>query len=503
MKFISSAVMLASGLGFGEGLPRNPDGLTSPGSAERVANELNNIFHDFTTSNPSSSAGVTITWLTDTEEKLNLFCSSVEGGIDSCWQGRGDCRMSAVIHNHLLPLAPGSNSIITFANRHVGVVFDHDLVNSYYGKCSYVADGSSNLRYNNGCGNIALLQDCTCDSSNSPFSNVCPSTGSTCSAQNPEVNVAACDHGSGHASPTNPSCFYKGPAYDIPNMDFPHYTGGQMFNTENQLHTMMTDRLKLEGDGWSCAPQCWNEVIIDERLLLTQLWWDPAIAVKAFVHNSQGSKAHAMAIQAKFLEEWGVAPPLVAVDTNCDVHTCSPFSADSTPSPTPTPPSPTPQPAQCTFLTNIDCAGHDLSDSPAASLQDCCNLCSETHGCSAFTHNKHDGHGAAHCYLKASCDGQVARQGSNSGAVTEPHCASLSNVDCSGNDLENHAANTSQECCDLCKQTSGCNAYTHNKVDGHGGAHCYLKSSCDTQTTRYGSNSGTLDQFQFGLRLLV
>lgn len=272
-----------------------------------------------------------------------------------------------------------------------------------------------------------------------------------------------------------------------------------MFNTTNQLHTMMTDRLKLEDHGWSCSPQCWNEVIIDERLLLTQLWWDPATAIKAFVYNTGGSKAHAAAIQAKFLEEWGVAPPLVAIDTHCDVHTCSPFSGDSTPSPTPTPkPSPTPQPAQCSFLTNIDCAGDDLSDLPAASVEDCCNLCSETQSCTAFTHNEYDGHGAPHCYLKSSCDKQVVRPGSHSGTVTEPQCTILANVDCAGNDLEDHAADTSHECCDLCTQTSGCKAYTHNKVDGHGGPRCYLKSSCETSSTRYGSNSGILDQFQFG-----
>lgn len=180
---------------------------------------------------------------------------------------------------------------------------------------------------------------------------------------------------------------------------------------------------------------------------------------------------------------------------------CPPMPPSPVPMPLPAPvplpvpahapvPAPSPAPSQCKIQNNVDCVGKDVFDLPAVSIQDCCNMCSNTTDCKAFTHNMVDGHGSPHCYLKSSCSGAASRSGSNSGTIDKLECSYLDNTDCSGSDLENHAAASLDACCELCKQNSACSAFTHNKNDGHGGPHCYLKSACDNQVSRSGSNSG-------------
>lgn len=73
-----------------------------------------------------------------------------------------------------------------------------------------------------------------------------------------------------------------------------------------------------------------------------------------------------------------------------------------------------------------------------------------------------------------------------------PHCSLTSGQDCSGNDISSHAASDAQACCNLCTQTTGCKAFTHNQYDAHGQkvGTCYLKSACSTKTSAGSCTAG-------------
>lgn len=49
--------------------------------------------------------------------------------------------MSTIMHNAKLPVVNGK--MITFSDRKVGVLFNQELVNKYFGKCSFIYDGGS------------------------------------------------------------------------------------------------------------------------------------------------------------------------------------------------------------------------------------------------------------------------------------------------------------------------------------------------------------------------
>merc|ERR1711879_1015365 len=98
-----------------------------------------------------------------------------------------------------------------------------------------------------------------------------PSSNKTCTTADPEVNAVECDKQGGHATAQNRDCFYKGRAYAITPEDITtHYSGKAMWSTDSELSTMLNDRLNIQKT-YDCAAnqQCWNELIIDERLLLT------------------------------------------------------------------------------------------------------------------------------------------------------------------------------------------------------------------------------------------
>jgi len=81
---------------------------------------------------------------------------------------------------------------------------------------------------------------------------------------------------------------------------------------------------------------------------------------------------------------------------------CTSGTVEKAPTP---PPPPTPPGACGSYLQNTDCSGGaDLKNMAMDSVDDCCAECSQTDGCTAFTHTgSGDGHGMPYCYLKKSC----------------------------------------------------------------------------------------------------
>jgi len=174
-----------------------------------------------------------------------------------------------------------------------------------------------------------------------------------------------------------------------------------------------------------------------------------------------------------------------------------PPNPEPAPAPAPAPP-PAPTPSStCTdsWFSDTDCGGGDILNKAVKDVGDCCELCSATAGCGAFTHNVWDGHNDATCYLKKSCteEQKKGKRGCMSGipaqitpapapTPTPPgQCGGnyLDSVDCAGADVADKAMDNADGCCQWCSETPGCTAFTQNMVDGHGSPHCYLKESCE------------------------
>merc|ERR1712107_912141 len=96
--------------------------------------------------------GVTISM----QNEFNIYCSDIGA---SCYQGHADC------YNHKMMLDRHTHAIKITMDRVAGVVFSQDLVEHYFGICSYMFDGASFNRYNGACGCVASSTDCT-----NPFS---------------------------------------------------------------------------------------------------------------------------------------------------------------------------------------------------------------------------------------------------------------------------------------------------------------------------------------------
>jgi len=196
-----------------------------------------------------------------------------------------------------------------------------------------------------------------------------------------------------------------------------------------------------------------------------------------------------------------------------DVEYLKVFELANGPAPTPidsrrrrSAPAPTPS-SDCSdsWFADTDCSGGDILNRPVKDEGECCELCSQTPGCGAFTHNRWDGHNDATCYLKKSCseEQQRGKRGCISGIPLEiipapaptptppGMCGGnyLEATDCSGADVADKAMDNADGCCQWCSETDGCTAFTHNMVDGHGSPHCYLKETCEVANQGWNANA--------------
>lgn len=134
-----------------------------------------------------------------------------------------------------------------------------------------------------------------------------------------------------------------------------------------------------------------------------------------------------------------------------------------------------PAPQQCaTQEVGVDYYGDDIKTIESILPWDCCARCAETPGCKAYTFVNYNANGRSACYLKSGVGKRQVLVGAVSSTVVSPKppskCALTYNVDYYGNDLRNERTQTAEQCCDTCRATAGCKAFTH--VNGV----CYLKS---------------------------
>ncbi|KAJ0391790.1 hypothetical protein ATCC90586_011668 [Pythium insidiosum] len=128
----------------------------------------------------------------------------------------------------------------------------------------------------------------------------------------------------------------------------------------------------------------------------------------------------------------------------------------------------------CVVEDGFDYVGKDIKNVQAP-LGKCCQECANVPECAAWTWTDFNG---GTCWLKSTRDGIVVNPGAKSSLFTnslEIACLNRENdVDFEGQDISNVQSGDVGGCCDKCRNTLGCRAYTW--TDFNGGT-CWLKSS--------------------------
>jgi len=225
--------------------------------------------------------------------------------------------MSATLYNHKVVLkADQPNRPQMGIARQVGYVFNQTRVDTDFGKCAYVFDGASFSRYNGGCG--VGNGNNNCSSKQTAFDNICPSSGKTCTADDDEIKRVMCQPYGTMPVPTKGTdgqCFFGMPAVNYPGKA-----------RANHLRDMLKARLQHQEGGDDKGPLIsqWNELVLDERVLIPAIRFDPARAISAFIYvkSLEGSRAVAEAMRDKFSEYYSVGKiPVLGVDDTVDFTT--------------------------------------------------------------------------------------------------------------------------------------------------------------------------------------
>jgi len=317
-----------------------------------VAQYLNYWYTGFDKNDDESPLGVTISM----QHTWALYCGTGSADPGSglfdpgsswsptdagCYEGHAhfahaDCRLSASLYNNQMGPLNAYGAITQTWGRVAGIVINQTMVESSLGKCSYMFDGVTYNRYNRGCGCASTRFSCT--NPESAFGNVCPSTNidgpfayQICATEAKEVAQCSCDAmdigiwtgrtesvGADGVGVPRPQCFFKGAGFDTTRVQ----------HSSDQTRQMVKERLKHQwGTGrYMNDVDDWNEIVIDEHLMLEQLREDPEPVIPAFVYiksNPEGLD-YARKMRDDYVLQFSVKKqiPLIAVD-----HLRSPWSA--------------------------------------------------------------------------------------------------------------------------------------------------------------------------------
>jgi len=281
---------------------------------------------DFDVDNDASMMGVTISMAANTDAfSNNLFCEPEVG--TECHDGQADCRMSASVFNHKV-IVSSRDTMSPTMDRDVGYVFNQTLVETYFGKCSWLFDGATAFRVNNGCGTGASGET-KCSNPDAAFYDKCylnpPSHD--CKRDDPDIvnylckcEPPICDVPYGTATPPErkqgqAQCFYEMPAMYLD----PNDASEADITATNHLRDSLKQRVHNQKD-YGDVMQEWNEVVIDNRLLIPQIRRDPTHTILAFVYTStrEGAQQVAEQMRDQFMEHYhvnGVAKiPVIGMD---------------------------------------------------------------------------------------------------------------------------------------------------------------------------------------------
>ena len=315
------------------GPPRTP-----PLSIDGAVKYLNGLYNAFDEKDDSTRLGATITMTSQPDSFYkNIFCSKIMNplGDTGCYKGGADCRLSASLYGHKWIVNKTTNKTLLGLGRGVGYALNQTMVQTRWAKCTYIWDGASENKYNQGCGRGAPGDDCNKKTKTSAFYNICPSTGKMCTAKAKEVKLALCKkYGGDHPVPTThdgqTQCMYPGAALDYHDAKASAPWKGEP--STDKMRDMCKDRVKYNSGADKEGPNLekWNEIVLDLLLFLPDMQRDPAMAVPAFVYTQKGGDAAKKAAESardEYCKYNKVAPiPLVMVD---NVHVCpnGPFVA--------------------------------------------------------------------------------------------------------------------------------------------------------------------------------
>jgi hypothetical protein len=317
---------------------------TKPMTSKEAADYLNKLYLGFDKDDTTTKVGVTVSMAANVSSFFgNIYCSKFFNpgfnGYTSCFKGQADCRMSTSTISKNWMTNKDSKAFAGFAGRAAGYVFNQTMVETKWTKCSYIWDGASFNLLNRGCGDGTTSNACG-PTENNAFNNKCgPKLDHTCTAADDEVKRKICDVAGGSAPvpkkhDSEPECMFPGPAFD--------FHGQDDFKPGKDYTRVMAEQRMLNNDGSDNeGPNIEknNEVVLDEELLIPDIWKDPTMAITGIVYSkktNQGglNKKYAMQLQTdvcKHLgcdENGGGMIPLVMVD-DVDYQENGPFFDDS------------------------------------------------------------------------------------------------------------------------------------------------------------------------------
>jgi len=242
--------------------------------------------------------------------------------------------MSAALINHRIMVQADGDGwrVVPLMQRSVGYIFNQSLSEDYFGKCSFLYDGADSYNVNLGCGNTATNPH-ECSNPNSAYYNMCTADGGDtyhhCTATDTEVvskkcKCETCSPVYGTVDPprfkSDEACYYEMPAL-IVDHDNP-----SDFTPSKTNHLRESIRQRVTSDDGTGQRQEWNEVVIDERLLLPQIQRDPTHTIVAFVYvdgaGDQSALQEATSMRDKFQETYSVSGvpdiPVIKLDARND-----------------------------------------------------------------------------------------------------------------------------------------------------------------------------------------
>ncbi|KAE9321111.1 hypothetical protein PF008_g17886 [Phytophthora fragariae] len=141
----------------------------------------------------------------------------------------------------------------------------------------------------------------------------------------------------------------------------------------------------------------------------------------------------------------------------------------------------------------VDYTGNDVGSAVSGTAEGCCAICQAKTGCKAYTWTNYN---SGTCWLKSGKSGTTssssARSAQVSSSSTSTTCSLVNDVDYKGNDLASAPSapsGTGAGCCDICRATSGCKAFTWTSQSG---GTCWLKSAQGTSSPLTGAVSGAI-----------
>lgn len=305
--------------------PLPASNLSLPWDPATAVQNLNAMYMGFNEADDESPLGVTMSMAgqanMDSTFDDNLFCAPLMN--TECYKGQADCRMSATLFNHRVVVS--NDHFSQTMKRPVGYVFNPVLTEKYFGKCSYIWDGADSNGLNNGCGAGApgLAE---CNNTLSAFNDLCsvdPTTPHTCTRTDSEVNGKLCKSNPqfttetyGSVDPpeqsTDATCFYEMPALVYGD-----------FTETNHFRDSLRQRIALQGNDTN-KQQDWNEVVIDDRLLIPQVRANATNTILAFVciptNEIPDACAIAISMRDEFLTRYKVTGiPVVQIDTTLNI----------------------------------------------------------------------------------------------------------------------------------------------------------------------------------------